>query len=360
MSRRMIKRPGFWLIVIIGCAAVFTFLKVPVASSQGVSIVAEYVPGDIAVKDFAAEGWKKATAVEVPISAQVSTKPMLMETRIKSVTARAIHNGKQIAFLIEWTDDTKNDSMVRVQDFHDGVAVQFPIVTQAQPFFCMGQAGSNVNIWYWRADWQTDIAARQDMEALYPNMYTDNYPFADPNAGLRAGPGTYTDPNYLTALAAGNLFASAEHASPVEDLNAGGFGTLTSQPAKDQNIQGYGEWATGKWRAIFTRPMITGQMNDVVFAPGVVYSMAFAAWDGANNERNGQKSTSQWVSLQLKDSPALQTPVAVNAPAAATKPYDLSGVVAVLAGPLLVVGGAVTTLFLGVVVFLLTRKGDEQ
>jgi hypothetical protein len=28
-------------------------------------------------------------------------------------------------------------------------------------------------------------------------------------------------------------------------------------------------------------------------------------WDGANKERNGQKSTSQWVSLQLSNAPGV-------------------------------------------------------
>jgi len=63
MSKRIIKRPGFWLVVILGLAAVLTFLKVPVASSQGVSIVAEYVPGDLSVKDLAAQTWQNANVL---------------------------------------------------------------------------------------------------------------------------------------------------------------------------------------------------------------------------------------------------------------------------------------------------------
>lgn len=42
----------------------------------------------------------------------------------------------------------------------------------------------------------------------------------------------------MTALAAGNLLASVTLASPVEDLIAGGFGSLTSQPVEMQNVQG--------------------------------------------------------------------------------------------------------------------------
>jgi DMSO reductase family type II enzyme heme b subunit len=136
--------------------------------------------------------WQQATALQVPLSAQTVTMPILRETRVKSVSARALHNGAQIAFLIEWDDETQNDQMVRIQDFRDAVALQFPQV-QGQPFFCMGMQGGNVNIWHWKADWQADIAAWQDMESQYPNMNVDQYPFAQ---GDMPSPADYEDVNY--------------------------------------------------------------------------------------------------------------------------------------------------------------------
>jgi hypothetical protein len=208
---------------------------------------------------------------------------------------RALHNEAQIAFLVEWDDETQNDSMVRVQDFRDAVALQFPQV-QGQPFFCMGMQGGNVNIWHWKADWQADIAAWQDMESQYPNMNVDQYPFAQ---GDKPSPVDYQDANYLPALASNNLFAMPR-LSPVEDLVAGGFGTLTSEDASGQNVQGYGVWENNRWRVIFSRDLTSTEADDASFKPGQVYSVAFAAWDGANGERNGMKSTSQWTSLQLE------------------------------------------------------------
>jgi complex iron-sulfur molybdoenzyme family reductase subunit gamma len=112
-------------------------------------------------------------------------------------------------------------------------------------------------------------------------------------------PEDYQDVNYVPALASGNLFA-APPVSPVEDIVAGGFGTLTAEPASNQNVQGYGAWADGKWRVIFSRDLTSPEAEDASFTTGKVYSIAFAAWDGANGERNGQKSTSQWISLQLE------------------------------------------------------------
>jgi hypothetical protein len=333
MNKRSLLSLGLIL-----AAIVLTFFKVPLASSQGVTLVAAQVSGELPMTNPDSDLWQKSTALEVPLSAQNVTRPMILNTRVKSLTARALHNGSQIALLIEWADDTQNDQMVRVQDFRDAVAVQFPL-SEGQPFFCMGQLGGNVNIWHWKADWQADITARQDLHTLYPNMYVDQYPFADPAAGLAAGPGTYLDPNYLPALASGNLFASAALASPVEDLIAGGFGSLTAQPADGQNVKGYGVWANGKWRVIFSRDLASTEAADVSFAPGKVYSLAFAAWDGANGERNGQKSTSQWVSLQLEGAAPAVRPAQ---PAAA--PFDWTGLAYVFAPMVLV-----TFLILGLV-----------
>lgn len=323
----------FSLCFLLVAAALLAFFKVPLASSQGTTILAAQVSGELPADDPDAALWQSATAMEIPLSAQTVTRPFLAETRVKSVTVRAIHNGTQIAFLVEWSDETKNDQTVRVQDFRDSVALQFPLV-QGQPFFCMGMQGGNVNIWHWKADWQADILAWQDMEAAYPDMNVDQYPFA---SGEHPAPADYQDINYVPALAAGNLFA-AVRASPVEDLMAGGFGTLTAQPAEDQNVAGSGVWQDGKWRVIFTRAMDTQEADDVVFSPGMVASVAFAAWDGANGERNGEKSTSQWVSLQLegKASAAAQTS---TAPSGLNRDRIMLVLISVLL--LLIVAGAV-------------------
>jgi hypothetical protein len=331
----MITRSRLLFVLVFGLAVALTFLSIPLASSQGVTLVSTQVTGDLPVADPESKLWGKASAIFVPLSAQNVTRPMLLETRVKTVVVRALHNRSQIALLVEWADDTQDDSMVRVQDFRDAVAVQFPLM-EGQPFFCMGQQGGDVNIWHWKADWQADIAARQDIETLYPNLHVDQYPFADPNAGLAAGPATYLDANYLPALAAGNLFAAARHLSPVEDVIAGGFGSLTAQPAEAQNVQGYGVWVDSRWRVIFSRDLTSREAEDVQFATDKVYSVAFAAWDGANGERNGQKSASQWVSLQF-GGPAPESPAQ---PSLAARDVEASplAIVPMIVSTLLILG----------------------
>jgi len=325
------KHPRLFLTLLM-LAGLLTLFKVPLASSQGLTLMAAKITAALPVTDPAAAAWQQATAIEVPLSAQNITKPMFLSTRVKAITVRALYNEAEIAFLVEWADDTKNDSMVRVQDFRDAVALQFPLV-EGQPFFCMGQIGSNVNLWHWKADWQADIAARQDMETAYPNMNVDFYPFAKT---AFPSPADYADPNYVPALAAGNLFA-AVHTSPVEDLIAGGFGSITSQGAAGQNVQGFGAWANGKWRVIFNRALTSKETADLQMSAGKQYFMALAAWDGANNERNGMKSTSQWITLQV-GAPATAGPT--TRPAETQQPYDFTGVL-LMGVPMLLVTLAV-------------------
>ncbi len=295
----MKRRNLIHLLLLFIVAAGLTFSEVPLASSQGITVIARRVSDELPLDDPASPLWQQTTAIVVPLSAQTVSKPMLRETRVKSISVRALHNDQKIAFLTEWEDETQNSRMVRVQDFRDAVALQFPQVT-GQPFFCMGMQGGNVNIWHWKADWQADMDAWQDMESQYADMNVDQYPFAE---GEFPSPEEYKDVNYVPALAADNLFAMPRH-SPVEDLLAGGFGTLTAEPADGQNVQGYGVWEDNRWRVIFSRDLVSEEADDASFKVGQVYSVAFAAWDGDNEERNGEKSTSQWVALQLESQPA--------------------------------------------------------
>lgn len=337
MNRRFLI--GFTLIMVL--AGGLTFFRIPVASSQGVTLVAAQAKGKLPANDPNSALWQNATALEVPLSAQTVTRPILPQTNVKSITARALYNDTQIAILVEWADKTKNDEVIAPEDFRDAVAVEFPL-GDPLPFVCMGQANGNVNIWQWKADWQAELTAWQDMETRFPNMDVNYYPFAQ---GAHPSPKDYTDPNYVPALAAGNLLA-APHVSSVENLVAGGFGTLTSQPPSNQDVQGFGAWTNDQWRVIFSRDLSSAAPDDVKLATGKVYSIAFAAWDGANGERNGQKSVSQWVSLQLGGG--------APAPAGAAQPLAP-------AGPRLDALAAFSIVFIGVAaIYLYYRaRGDE-
>lgn len=322
-ARRAITRPrllaGFILLLTIA----LTWLRIPVASSQGLTLVAAQVAAELPLTNPDADLWQQAPAIEVPLSAQNITRPILPETRVKAITARALYNDQQLAFLVEWADETENDQALRVEDFRDSVALQFPLA-EGQPYFCMGQQGGNVSIWHWKADWQAAITAGQSLAAAHPNMYVDQYPFTEPADDVLLA--EYVDAAYLPAQAVGNLFASAGRASPVENLAAGGFGSLTARPPEAQDVQGHGVYADGRWRVIFSRDLAAAAADDISFTTDQVYSVALAAWDGANDERNGAKSTSQWVSFQFGPAVAAAVPAAAGAPATAAPAQARPGI----------------------------------
>jgi hypothetical protein len=322
-SHRAITHPRLLAAFILLLAVALTWLRIPVASSQGLTLVAARVAEELPLTNPDADLWQQAPAIEVPLSAQNITRPIFSETRVKSITARALYNDQQLAFLVEWADETENDQAIRVEDFRDSVALQFPLA-EGPPFFCMGQQGGNVSIWHWKADWQAAITAGQTLAAAHPNMYVDYYPFTAEGGDVLLS--EYIDAAYLPAQAVGNLFANPMRPSPVENLAAGGFGSLTARPPEAQDVQGHGVYGDGRWRVIFSRDLAAAAADDISFNPEQVYSVALAAWDGANNERNGTKSTSQWVSFQFGPAVAAAAPAAVAAPATAAPAQARPGI----------------------------------
>ncbi len=88
----------------------------------------------------------------------------------------------------------------------------------------------------------------------------------------------------------------ADRTSAVDNLLAGSFGTLTA--AEDQMVAGQGAWDDGKWRVVFARDLAVGE-EYAQFAEGESANVAFAVWDGAKNQRDGMKSVSQFLTLEV-------------------------------------------------------------
>jgi mono/diheme cytochrome c family protein len=233
----------------------------------------------------------------------------LRPAQVSEVRVAALHNGREIAFLLEWDDPRADASALGIADFRDAAAVQFPVHPVAplgagrpEPSYVMGDRGGPVNIWHWKSDWQLDLARYRDREDRHPNVIVDSVPFvrgmdaADGRAAVQ--PVDRQDPLFLTGLAAGNPMSRAR-ASAVESLAAVGVGSITSQPLAAQTVRGEGRWADGRWRLVIVRALRTEHAGDAQFAPGQAGAVAFAVWDGAQRDRNGQKAVSVWQRLTL-------------------------------------------------------------
>jgi mono/diheme cytochrome c family protein len=234
------------------------------------------------------------------------------EKGAEEVSVRALHNGKEIAFLLEWEDWQVNSSVFRSEDFTDSAAIMFSLSPKKslskQPHFTMGEKGGPVNIWYWRLDRQMDLAGFQDIEKIYPGMSVDDYQLesvrypknTDAPGHLPVTSAPAHDPVFITGWGSGNLVSIPMRPSAVENLNAEGFGTLTAQPLGNQNVKGHGLYMAGQWKVVFTRELSSKGSFDVKLKVKGKYPIAFAVWDGSKGDRDGQKSVTTWNMLKLE------------------------------------------------------------
>jgi len=237
-------------------------------------------------EDPKAAVWTQAPAFEIPLNPLWQRAQAPAYLRVKS-----LHHERDIAFLLEWEDPIVDDRFIKPEDFRDAAAIQFSL-TEQEPSLTMGDAKGEVNLWHWKADWQADLERFAEIQTAHPAMHSDVY-----IAEKGIGNGVL----FATGRAAGNLFSMPERNSPIEDVNAKGFGTLESQKAADQNVSGKGLWADGHWSVVFVRSMRSTRGKDVQFIAGKLIPVAFAIWDGSQGDRNGQKVVSTWYRLRVEE-----------------------------------------------------------
>jgi hypothetical protein len=267
------------LAVVVGVLGLF-----PVRS-QTLTLTGPRTGEPIPADDPWADIWGTPTAEIVPLSAQNIAPPFGGGT-VSAITARALHDGRRMYLLVEWDDEAADESVAGSDLFSDAAAVQFPIGGVDAPY-TMGGAGLPVNIWQWKAVWQADIESGfETIQDRLGDTYADTYQNSD-------------DPLFATAEAAGNIVAQRERTTPVENLVAEGFGTLTTSDV--QNVEGSGVWKNGQWRVLFIREFESADSELTSFEIGKATPVAFAVWNGEAGDRNGQKSIASFIELRLVD-----------------------------------------------------------
>ena len=206
------------------------------SAQESVSVRATLMTGGVPVDDPNAAAWSSAPPATFPMSPQVHWQNRIQEVTVKDVIVRALHDGKQVAVLVEYADPT--------QDPDDAAALEF-MVGDKKAHFAHGQPmlqveGGPVNIWFWK-----------------------------------------------------NKTAKAV------DMNAKGFGTLKAQEHQDVKAKGVysnGTWKVVFSRDLSTGHA----EEDVQITPGQFISIAFAVWDGRKDgagdlvEKGSQKAVSSW------------------------------------------------------------------
>ena len=201
-------------------------------------------------------------AKSIELGPQMITNPRWPDPSTKSVKISGVQNGSDIALLLEW-DDATLENKIEVSATHtDQAAIMFPLHPGKEvPSITMGSENEIVNIWQWRAILETSLNAK-------PRSSDRNSRISVPSNIRR---------------------------SPVEDLTAAGFSTLTTQ--EEQDVLGLGRWQDKTWRVVFKRTLVNSDNADIQFKHPTV--MAIAVWNGGNRERNGQKGISNWILLRL-------------------------------------------------------------
>jgi DMSO reductase family type II enzyme heme b subunit len=161
---------------------------------------------------------------------------------VSSVKVRALHNGSELAFRLEWDAPNHKTSHGNNSEFPDGAAIAFPVVANAPVM--MGAPEMPINIWFWRAN----------------------------------GKG-----------------------GDARQIGAAGIGTSdTIKGNKDVVVNGV--WANGKWSVVIARKMAVAQGAQVAqLKAGESAQFSLAVWDGSSGERGGIKSFSgpAWLDLSL-------------------------------------------------------------
>ncbi len=287
------------LAVVMGLAISLAARQVALAQQPG-EIVSVLRPGALPVDDPFSPVWGEAPATDIPLGPQAMAIPNLLKLTVPTVRVRSLNNGDQIAFLLEWADETKDDLTVADQQFRDAAAIQFP-VGQELPNICMGAAGQVVNIWHWKADWQRDIdQGFQELVQHYPTFFKDFYPGGVTGTPPYTYPADFDRPEarqFQVGWAVGNPFSVPYRSSPVEDLKAIGFGSLTHKDR--QEVAGRGVWRDGRWRVVFARRLAAPDAESADLRRDQV-PVAFAVWNGSNQEVGARKQLSGFYTLRIE------------------------------------------------------------
>ncbi len=270
------------LALLVGCGA----------KIETVNEVAAFSATEIPLEPAAA-GWSHVPVYTANLRPQDAVEPRLMEASTKQVRVKALTNGAEIGFRLEWDDEAANDRPGPAK-FLDGCGVQIPRQIQPEPPDAqMGEEGSPVDIVFWRADWQASVEGRGDsIQDLYPNASVDHYPFEA--ASLEEGSAAKAEMSrrYAPAAAVGNRRVGPRD-SAVEALAAEGAGSLAPNP--DMKAEGTGMRTQTGWAVVIRRPLPQGLSAE---NRGQI---AFAVWEGSHGEVGSRKMITGWTPLAIRE-----------------------------------------------------------
>jgi Ethylbenzene dehydrogenase len=257
---------------------------------EGAVITAALTGSAVPADDPDAGVWRDAQRVRVPLVPQQLVQPYLDKGGVGEIVVGALHDGNELALLLEW-DDRDLDDLDGIRRYHDAVAVQLPTRAGPAPSLTMGAPGFPVHILQWRATWQRDIdsGGRTGVDQIYPEVVHDVMPddvLPPETAQL-----------YWVGREAGNPLSLRTRTTPIEEIVAEGFGTVTH--LSRQTATGHGNHAGERWKVVLVVPSARAGVGEPL-APGTSWPIAFAVWLGSEENRGGRKHIAEWQTLVLE------------------------------------------------------------
>lgn len=234
----------FWSLSMTAICLVLLLVQTAIAQ-ESVAVRASMVKGSLPVDDPNASAWNSAQQSQFPMSPQVHWQNRIQEATVKDLKVKALHDGTQLAVLLEYADPT--------EDPDDAAALEF-MVGDKKAHFAHGQPmaqveGGPVNIWFWK---------NKENKAV--------------------------------------------------DMSAKGFGTLKVQEHQDvkgKGVYANGTWKVVFSRSLANEHAT----DDVQVKPGEFINIAFAVWDGKKDasgelrEKGSQKAVSSWWYFRAEPPP---------------------------------------------------------
>lgn len=208
------------------------------AASAAKTIRALSAPGADAASPKAAV-WKKVPATQVALQPAFPGHGAIVGTPVaERVTVQAVRTGDRLFVKLAWSDRTANTAIKDTMAFVDGAAVQFPVNGKVSTTPFMGDPENAVNIWHWRADGRT------------------------------------------------------------ESLVAHSFGTATRM--QFEGLKSSAVRTANGWSVVLSRALRVKQDEGASLQGMGSIPVAFAVWDGGNQERDGLKAvTLEWWQLRF-------------------------------------------------------------
>ena len=174
----------------------------------------------------------QAPPVHPSVNLRVEENPQASEAYF-----RVARDTERFYVWLKWRDDSVNQ-VNAFDQFSDGAAVQFALGDHKETTHMMGTPDWPVNIWYWKASGE-----------------------------------------------------------PPQNLTAGGFGSATQLQPMGLKAQGKYLEHSGHWILVFSRPIENTYSGDPLnLKTGKEIALAFAIWQGDDNNRDGFKRTSTgWI-----------------------------------------------------------------